>query len=164
MLVSSYSMTILAYIFFVYVLCGVIKGSIGFGMPTVSISLLSFVLDVKIIIALILVPTLVVNIYQLSRGGNLKKLLVKQIFLFFSTIFIFPGAYLLKIINSKFIILFIATILIINSALFLFKIKFKLPFHDKPFPKFSWINKWSYYWYDKHTHDAISIFTAVSQL
>ena len=74
MLISSYSMTILVYIFFVYVLCGVIKGSIGFGMPTVSISLLSFVLDVKIIIALILVPTLVVNVYQLSRGGNFKKI------------------------------------------------------------------------------------------
>ena len=92
----------------------------------------------------------------------LKKISETNIF-YFSTIFIFPGAYLLKIINSKFIILFIATILIINSALF-FKIKFKLPFHDKPFPKFSWINKWSYYWYDKHIHDAISIFTAVSQL
>ena len=133
MLISSYSMTILVYIFFVYVLCGVIKGSIGFGMPTVSISLLSFVLDVKIIIALILVPTLVVNVYQLSRGGNFKKIISEtKYFLFFSTIFIFPGAYLLKIINSNFIILFIATILIINSALFLLKIKFKLPFHDKP--------------------------------
>ena len=102
MLISSYSMTILVYIFFVYVLCGVIKGSIGFGMPTVSISLLSFVLDVKIIIALILVPTLVVNVYQLSRGGNFKKIISEtKYFLFFSTIFIFPGAYLLKIINSK---------------------------------------------------------------
>jgi uncharacterized membrane protein YfcA len=122
-------MTILVYIFFVYVLCGVIKGSIGFGMPTVSISLLSFVLDVKIIIALILIPTLVVNIYQLSRGGNFKKIISEtKYFLIFSTIFIFPGAYLLKIINSNFIILFIATILITNSVLFLLKIKFKLPF------------------------------------
>ena len=102
MLVSSYSMTILVYIFFVYVLCGVIKGSIGFGMPTVSISLLSFVLDVKIIIALILIPTLVVNVYQLSRGGNFKKIISEtKYFLFFSTIFIFPGAYLLKIINLE---------------------------------------------------------------
>ena len=104
MLISSYSMTILVYIFFVYVLCGVIKGSIGFGMPTVSISLLSFVLDVKIIIALILIPTLVVNVYQLSRGGNFKKIISEtKYFLFFSTIFIFPGAYLLKIINSNFL-------------------------------------------------------------
>ena len=102
-------------------------------MPTVSISLLSFVLDVKIIIALILIPTLVVNIYQLSRGGNFKKIISEtKYFLIFSTLFIFPGAYLLTIINSNIIILFIAIILLINSALFLFKINFKLPFYNKP--------------------------------
>jgi uncharacterized membrane protein YfcA len=133
MIISAYPLTILTYIFFVYVLCGVIKGSIGFGMPTVSISLLSFILDVKIIIALILIPTLVVNIYQLSRGGNFKKIISEtKYFLIFSTLFIFPGAYLLTIINSNIIILFIAIILLINSALFLFKINFKLPFYNKP--------------------------------
>jgi uncharacterized membrane protein YfcA len=133
MIISAYPITILTYIFFVYVLCGVIKGSIGFGMPTVSISLLSFILDVKIIIALILIPTLVVNIYQLSRGGNFKKIISEtKYFLIFSTLFIFPGAYLLTIINSNIIILFIAIILLINSALFLFKINFKLPFYNKP--------------------------------
>ena len=133
MIISAYPLIILTYIFFVYVLCGVIKGSIGFGMPTVSISLLSFILDVKIIIALILIPTLVVNIYQLSRGGNFKKIISEtKYFLIFSTLFIFPGAYLLTIINSNIIILFIAIILLINSALFLFKINFKLPFYNKP--------------------------------
>ena len=75
MLISNFSLLILVYIFIVYVLCGVIKGSIGFGMPTVSISLLSFVIDIKIIIALILIPTLIVNMYQLSKGGNFKKIL-----------------------------------------------------------------------------------------
>ena len=133
MIISAYPLIVLTYIFFVYVLCGVIKGSIGFGMPTVSISLLSFILDVKIIIALILIPTLVVNIYQLSRGGNFKKIISEtKYFLIFSTLFIFPGAYLLTIINSNIIILFIAIILLINSALFLFKINFKLPFYNKP--------------------------------
>jgi hypothetical protein len=89
MLFSTYSLTVLVYIFFVYVLCGVIKGSIGFGMPTVSISLLSFVLDVKIIIALILIPTLVVNIYQLSRGGNFKKIISETKYFYFFLLFLF---------------------------------------------------------------------------
>ena len=40
---------------------------------------------------------------------------------------------MLKIINSNFIILFIAIILIINSTLFLLKIKFTLPFHHNHF-------------------------------
>ena len=132
MLISNFSVSILAYIFFVYVLCGVIKGSIGFGMPTISISLLSFVIDIKIIIALILIPTLIVNIYQLSRGGNFIKIINEtKFFLIFSTIFIYPGAYLLKILDSFYIIFFIAIILISNSALYLLKINIKLPYHDK---------------------------------
>ena len=132
MLISNFSLSILAYIFFVYVLCGVIKGSIGFGMPTVSISLLSFVIDIKIIIALILIPTLIVNLYQLSNGGNFKKILNEtKYFLIFSTIFIFPGAYILKILDSSLIIFFIALILISNSVLYLLRINIKLPYHDK---------------------------------
>ncbi len=132
MLFSNFSLSILAYIFFVYVLCGVIKGSIGFGMPTVSISLLFFVVDIKNIIALILIPTLLVNIYQLSKGGNFIKIINEtKFFLIFSTIFIYPGAYLLKILDSFYIIFFIALILIINSSLYLLKINIRLPAHDK---------------------------------
>ena len=65
MLISNFSLLILAYIFIVYVLKNY------WFWNTVSISLL---LDIKIIIALILIPTLIVNIYQLSRGGNFKKI------------------------------------------------------------------------------------------
>ena len=132
MLISNFSLLILVYIFIVYVLCGVIKGSIGFGMPTVSISLLFFVIDIKNIIALILIPTLLVNIYQLSKGGNFIKIINEtKFFLIFSTIFIYPGAYLLKILDSFYIIFFIALILIINSSLYLLKINIRLPAHDK---------------------------------
>ena len=120
MFFNEYSLFILTYIFIVYLFCGVIKGTIGFGMPTVSISLLVFFIDIKIIIALILIPTIVVNIYQLSRGGNLIIILKEtKFFLLFSTMFIFPGTYLLNIINSQYIILFIAFVLFINSLLFL---------------------------------------------
>ena len=72
MLIAEFPLHIIGYIF-QYVICGLIKGSIGFGMPTVSISLLVFLMDVKLIIALILIPTIIVNIYQLSRGGNFKN-------------------------------------------------------------------------------------------
>ena len=134
MFFNEYSLLILSYIFIVYLFCGIIKGTIGFGMPTVSISLLVFFIDIKIIIALILIPTIVVNIYQLSRGGNLIKILKEtKSFLLFSTIFIFPGTYLLNIINSQYIILFIAFVLFINSLLFLTNKTYILPNHKSPF-------------------------------
>ena len=133
MLINEYSLLILCYIFAAYVFCGIVKGSIGFGLPTVSISLLAFIIDIKLIIALILIPTLIFNIYQLSKGGNFKKIILKtKFFLFFSTIFIYPGAFLLKTFNSQMIIFLIAIILITNSLLFLTDIKFKIPYFDKP--------------------------------
>ena len=132
MFFNEYSLFILTYIFFVYLFCGVIKGTIGFGMPTVSISLLVFFIDIKLIIALILIPTIVVNIYQLSRGGNFIKIINEtKFFLIFSTIFIYPGAYLLKTLDSFYIVFFIALILISNSVLYLLRINIKLPYHDK---------------------------------
>jgi len=133
MFLGEFSLFILSYIFIVYLICGVIKGTIGFGMPTVSISLLVFFIDVKAIIALILIPTIIVNFYQLSRGGNFKKIFNEtKFFLFSSTIFIFPGSYLLNLINSQFIILFIALVLFINSILFLTNIKYTLSSYKSP--------------------------------
>jgi uncharacterized membrane protein YfcA len=133
MFLGEFSLFILSYIFIVYLICGAIKGTIGFGMPTVSISLLVFFIDVKVIIALILIPTIIVNFYQLSRGGNFKKIFNEtKFFLFSSTIFIFPGSYLLNLINSQFIILFIALVLFINSILFLTNIKYTLSSYKSP--------------------------------
>ena len=85
MFLGEFSLFILSYIFIVYLICGVIKGTIGFGMPTVSISLLVFFIDVKVIIALILIPTIIVNFYQLSRGGNFKKIFNENIKVLFSS-------------------------------------------------------------------------------
>ena len=133
MFLGEFSLFILSYIFIVYLICGVIKGTIGFGMPTVSISLLVFFIDVKVIIALILIPTIIVNFYQLSRGGNFKKIFNEtKFFLFSSTIFIFPGSYLLNLINSQFIILFMSLVLFINSILFLTNIKYTLSSYKSP--------------------------------
>lgn len=133
MFLGEFSLFILSYIFIVYLICGVIKGTIGFGMPTVSISLLVFFIDVKVIIALILIPTIIVNFYQLSRGGNFKKIFNEtKFFLFSSTIFIFPGSYLLNLVNSQFIILFIALVLFMNSILFLTNIKYTLSSYKSP--------------------------------
>ena len=80
MFFNEYSLFILTYIFIVYLFCGIIKGTIGFGMPTVSISLLVFFIDIKILIALILIPTIVVNIYQLSKNlDNLQNELIELV-------------------------------------------------------------------------------------
>lgn len=59
----------------VYLFAGTVKGVIGFGMPIVSLVLLATVLGLKEAIVLMLVPSLVTNIWQGLIGGRLRELL-----------------------------------------------------------------------------------------
>jgi uncharacterized membrane protein YfcA len=71
----------LAYIAIVtgaFTLAGFVKGVIGLGLPTVSIGLLSRVMAPVEAVALLFVPSLVTNIWQLAIGPNFRPLLARQ--------------------------------------------------------------------------------------
>jgi len=55
-------------------LAGVVKGVVGMGLPTVGIGLLSIVMTPSEAAALLLVPTIVTNVWQLAMGPNLVAL------------------------------------------------------------------------------------------
>ncbi len=59
--------------FAVYVFAGVIKGTIGIGLPTITISILAQLVDPRIAISFLLLPALVTNSWQIYRGGMLMK-------------------------------------------------------------------------------------------
>lgn len=52
-----------------FLFAGFVKGVIGIGMPTIVIALLATTLDLKIGLALILVPTFATNVWQSLAGG-----------------------------------------------------------------------------------------------
>jgi hypothetical protein len=54
---------------------GVIKGAIGMGLPTTAIAILTLSLGLREAVVLLLVPSLVANIWQIMRGGALLALL-----------------------------------------------------------------------------------------
>jgi uncharacterized membrane protein YfcA len=71
----------LAYIAIVtgaFTLAGFVKGVIGLGLPTVSIGLLGLVMAPVEAVALLVVPSLVTNIWQLAIGPNFRPLLARQ--------------------------------------------------------------------------------------
>lgn len=74
----------------IFILAGLIKGITGMGLPTVAISLLSIFLPVPLAAALMIVPALMTNIWQMYHGQSLKfigkKLCAMMIFIFFITI------------------------------------------------------------------------------
>lgn len=60
----------LGFIAVVFLAAGVIKGVVGIGMPTAAVSILSQVIDPKVAIPLILVPSLLSNLWQIYRSGR----------------------------------------------------------------------------------------------
>jgi len=58
----------LAFIGAVFILAGTVKGVVGLGLPTVAVGLLGIVMAPREAAALLVVPSLVTNIWQLAAG------------------------------------------------------------------------------------------------
>jgi len=60
-----------------FLLAGTVKGVIGLGLPTVSLALLTVAIDLPSAMALLLVPSLLTNLWQALVGGHLKATLAR---------------------------------------------------------------------------------------
>lgn len=69
---DSASLTIIAFIF---LLAGFVKGGIGVGLPTVSVGLLALVMPPAQAAALLVLPSLLTNVWQMLAGPFLPSLL-----------------------------------------------------------------------------------------
>lgn len=67
--------SILVFVLAVFVLAGFTKGVIGLGLPTISMGLLAVVLSPVEAAAVLILPSLVTNVWQMLDGPHLKSLL-----------------------------------------------------------------------------------------
>ncbi len=76
-----------------FLLAGTVKGVIGLGLPTVSLGLLVAVLDLPTAMTLLIVPSLVTNLWQAVAGGNGRQI-GRRIwpFLLMATVTVWLGA------------------------------------------------------------------------
>lgn len=58
-----------------FLIAGMVKGTIGIGMPTAAIGMLSQVIDAKTAVALVVFPTFISNAWQMVRAGDLLRAL-----------------------------------------------------------------------------------------
>src|SRR5512142_862157 len=65
----------IAVIAMAFVVAGVAKGAIGMGMPPIAIGLMSFALPLESAIAIMVVPTMVTNVWQAVYGGGFRPLM-----------------------------------------------------------------------------------------
>ncbi len=68
-ILQSLSGGILIFLVSVALFAGVVKGAVGFAMPLIMMSGLSAVLPVPVALAGLILPTLVMNLWQALRGG-----------------------------------------------------------------------------------------------
>lgn len=71
----------------VFVLAGLVKGTLGLGLPTVAVGILGLFMPPAKAAALLIVPTLATNIWQLATGPKLGELLRRLWPLLVGTVF-----------------------------------------------------------------------------
>jgi len=126
--ISNIDHLILIQVILIFLAGGAVKGLIGVGLPTVTLTLLSFIFDIKESISIILLPVIITNLYQMLNGKHLKQIIDDtRIFQISAVPTVFLGFYFLLLLKSDTILLILAIVLIYNSFLGLFKyeIKFK---------------------------------------
>jgi uncharacterized membrane protein YfcA len=68
---------ILAYTLVVFLFAGFVKGVVGLGLPVFAVGLLGLVMAPGQAVALLAVPSVITNIWQLTMGGRLVPLVLR---------------------------------------------------------------------------------------
>lgn len=113
-----------------FLLAGLVKGVIGLGLPVVSLGLLAATLDLTTAMALLIMPSLVTNLWQALTGGNFYHLLRRLWpFLLMASITVWLGSTALTSIDLWLLSALLGGLLITYSSLSLSG--FKLTIREK---------------------------------
>jgi uncharacterized membrane protein YfcA len=117
----------LATIIGTFLLAGAVKGVIGLGLPTVSLALLTVAIDLPHAMALLLVPSLVTNLWQALVGGQVRAIL-RRIwpFLLMATVMVWLGATALTRVDLHLLSALLGALLVIYSLVSLGGVRFSL--------------------------------------
>lgn len=121
------SLAILAVVAGAYVLAGFVKGVIGLGLPTVAIGVLGLMMTPAQAAAILVVPSLVSNIWQFAVGGGLVALL-RRLWPLLAGICVgtFFGIVLLPNASGEQATVWLGVALAVYAALGLFKVHFSV--------------------------------------
>lgn len=73
---SAYSIEVLLAITLItYFIGGVVKGTLGLGMPITVVSVMTFVIDARTAVLLVLMPVVITNLWQIIHSGQLLQVL-----------------------------------------------------------------------------------------
>ncbi len=88
----------------VFCLAGFVKGMVGLGLPTVSLGLLSIIVDLPTAMALLVMPSLATNFWQALAGGQIGTLWRRLwLFLLMAVVMVHLGAQLSTLVETQFL-------------------------------------------------------------
>lgn len=126
------SLPFLAVIAAVFMLAGLVKGVIGLGLPTVAIGLLGLWLTPAQAAAILIVPSLITNVWQALAGGGVLALGWRMWSLLAGIcIGTFVGAMWLPNASGGAATMWLGVALAIYALLGLFKVHFSVPPHTE---------------------------------
>jgi uncharacterized membrane protein YfcA len=111
-----------------FLLAGFVKGAIGLGLPTVSIGLLGLLMAPAQAAAILVVPSLITNVWQAVAGGGLFAL-ARRLWPMLAGICVgtFIGAVLLPHDNTGETTIWLGAALAVYAALGLVNVRFRTP-------------------------------------
>lgn len=131
-LLAGYDTGLLVIITLTFLLAGTVKGITGLGLPTVSLALLTVAIDLTAAMALLLVPSLVTNLWQAAVGGHGKAVLKRLWpFLLPATLLVWPGSLALQQLDLTLLSALLGMLLTSYALINLSGLKLTIPQHQQ---------------------------------
>ena len=116
-----------------FMIAGFVKGVLGFGFPIIALSALTLAMGLFDALAIVVVPTLIINIWLALSGPYLKEIF-QRLWIYFSVaiIGILVASQYLKVVNVSLLTSLLGLILFIYALSRLFGLKIRIPPSKEP--------------------------------
>lgn len=111
-----------------FVLAGFVKDVLGFGFPIIALVVLTLTIGLLDALALIVVPTLVTNVWQAVAGPHLREVLDRMwLYFLVAMVGVLIASQYLSVVNVDLLTAFLGTILFIFALSRIFNVHITVP-------------------------------------
>jgi len=118
----------IAIVAIAFLIAGIVKGTIGLGLPIISIAILAATVGLKSAVALFLVPAMATNCWQAFTGGHFTELL-RRLWPMFATaiVGIWVGVQILASADARVLSIALGIVLVVYATIALLRAKMPSP-------------------------------------